>query len=234
MKKNLCPESESVSAQKKREIMEDLVKGHEAATELRLLLQNPFGTEPSLSSHHLIAKVLRSFTQALTIINSSPLAPASADGLAHRNLLFSGENGPSVPRSGNCPTSGDCSEKRSKKGGRGRYNRRKSLLTWTELSYTTDDNHAWRKYGQKKILNSEFPRGYFRCSHRYDKGCKATKQVQRDEQYPQMYQTTYIGSHTCNAISEIVTNSTDSSNWESYLLNSDHDSVYEPLIAHQP
>ncbi|WVY91748.1 hypothetical protein V8G54_037262 [Vigna mungo] len=193
MKTNLCPESESVSAQKKREIMEDLVKGHKAATELRLLLQNPFGTEPSLSSHHLIAKVLRSFTQALTIIHPSPLAPASADGLAHRNPLFSGKNGPSVPRSGNCSTSGDCSEKRSKKGGRGRYNRSakgfycsvtgtrtllrlliriiterfdelgcvriKSVLTWTELSYTTDDNHAWRKYGQKKILNSEFPRG---------------------------------------------------------------------------
>ncbi|KAG2391672.1 WRKY transcription factor 54 WRKY DNA-binding protein [Vigna angularis] len=226
--------------------MEDLVKGHEAATELRLLLQNPFGTEPSLSSHHLIAKVLRSFTQALTIINSSPLAPASADGLAHRNLLFSGENGPSVPRSGNCPTSGDCRFYCSVTSTRTllrlliriiteRFDelgcvRIKSLLTWTELSYTTDDNHAWRKYGQKKILNSEFPR----CTHRYDKGCKATKQVQRDEQYPQMYQTTYIGSHTCNAISEIVTNSTDSSNWESYLLNSDHDSVHEPLIAHQP
>lgn len=48
-----------------------------------------------------------------------------------------------------------------------------------------------------------------------------------------MYQTTYIGSHTCNAISEIVTNSTkDSSTWESYLLNSDHDSdVHDPLIS---
>ena len=123
MKTNLCPESESVSAQKKRELMEDLVKGHEAATELRLLLQNPFGTQPSLSSsHHLIAKVLRSFTQALTIINSSPFAPVS------------GQNGPSVPRSGNRPRSGDCSEKRSKNGGRGRYNRRLTCHIFSPIS----------------------------------------------------------------------------------------------------
>jgi len=31
---------------------------------------------------------------------------------------------------------------------------RKSALTWTQLSCTSDDNHAWRKYGQKEIVNS--------------------------------------------------------------------------------
>jgi len=124
MKMNLCPESETVSSQKMRAITEELVKGQEAATQLRVLLQNPFGSEPSLSSHHLIAKVLTSFTHALSVINSSPFLPGSADGQAYQNLLFSGENGWSVPGSGNCPTSGDCSEKRSQKGGRGRYSRR--------------------------------------------------------------------------------------------------------------
>ncbi|QCE00784.1 WRKY transcription factor 29 [Vigna unguiculata] len=229
MKTNLCPESESVSAQKKRELMEDLVKGHEAATELRLLLQNPFGTQPSLSSsHHLIAKVLRSFTQALTIINSSPFAPVS------------GQNGPSVPRSGNRPRSGDCSEKRSKNGGRGRYNRRKSVLTWTELSYNTDDNHAWRKYGQKKILNSEFPRSYFRCSYKHDQGCNATKQVQLEQENPRMYRITYIDLHTCNDIPKVTHKTVDSSTGESSLLHSDRGSnemdhlISSPNLAMKP
>lgn len=137
MKMNLCPETESVSPQKKRAIMEELVKGQEAATQLRVLLHNPFETDLSLSSHHLIAKVLTSFTQALSVINSSPLLPGSADGLAYQNLLLSGENGWSVPRSSNCPTSGDCSEKRSQKGGRGRYSRRLTchILFLNNLSF---------------------------------------------------------------------------------------------------
>jgi len=48
-----------------------------------------------------------------------------------------------------------------------------------------------------------------------------------------MYQTTYIGIHTCNATSRATTHSTtDSSNWECYLLNSDHDSiVQDPPIS---
>ncbi|KAL9315882.1 hypothetical protein ACSQ67_016883 [Phaseolus vulgaris] len=231
MKMNLCPETESVSPQKKRAIMEELVKGQEAATQLRVLLHNPFETDLSLSSHHLIAKVLTSFTQALSVINSSPLLPGSADGLAYQNLLLSGENGWSVPRSSNCPTSGDCSEKRSQKGGRGRYSRRKRALTWTKLSCTTDDNHAWRKYGQKEIVNSQFPRSYFRCSHKYDQGCQATKQVQRNQECPTMYQTTYTGIHTC---SKATHSTTDSSNWESYLLNSDHDSILQDSPISSP
>lgn len=36
--------------------------------------------------------------------------------------------------------------------------RRKTEQTWTIVSQTIDDNHGWRKYGQKDILNSQFPR----------------------------------------------------------------------------
>ncbi|CAJ1970556.1 unnamed protein product [Sphenostylis stenocarpa] len=229
---NFFPESESVSAQKKRVILKELVKGREAATQLKFLLQNPFRSEPSLSSHELMANMFTSFTNALSVINTSSVEPGSADGVAHRDLLFSGVNLSPVPDSGNHPSPGDCSGKRSQKGGRGRYNRRRSEKTWTELSCTTDDNHAWRKYGQKGILNSEFPRSYFRCSHKYDQGCRATKQVQQDEEYPEMYRTTYFGIHICKATPKITHSATDSSTWESYFLNSDHDSnVQVPLIT---
>ncbi|RDX60869.1 putative WRKY transcription factor 70, partial [Mucuna pruriens] len=212
MKRMVCGESESVSGKKKRLIMKELVKGQEAATQLKLLLQNPFGSEVSLSSQELMTIVLTSFTQALSIITSSSLEPSSAHDLTHRTLL----NASPVATSGNDPSSDGGN--RSRKAGRGRYNRRRSALAWTIVSCATDDNHAWRKYGQKRIQNSEFPRCYFRCSHKYDQGCRATKQVQRDEENPNMYQTTYIGIHTCNA------SSTDSTDWESYLVNSDRDS----------
>ncbi|KAH7514774.1 hypothetical protein FEM48_Zijuj11G0126100 [Ziziphus jujuba var. spinosa] len=32
---------------------------------------------------------------------------------------------------------------------------------------------------------------------RYDQGCKATKQIQRTQENPPLYRTTYIGHHTC-------------------------------------
>jgi len=74
-------------------------------------------------------------------------------------------------------------------------------------------------------------RSYFRCSHKYDQGCQATKQVQRNQECPTMYQTTYTGIHTC---SKATHSTTDSSNWESYLLNSDHDSILQDSPISSP
>ncbi|KAK7385439.1 hypothetical protein VNO78_31159 [Psophocarpus tetragonolobus] len=224
MKNMVCPETETVSPKKRVIIKELLVKGQESAAQLKLLLENPFGSEAPLSSEHLMANVLRSFTQALSVINSSS-QPGSADELPHRNLPFSVQNGSPAAGSAGDLTSRDCSEsrRRSKKVGRGCYNRRRSAHSLTKLSCTTNDNHAWRKYGQKEILNSDFPRSYFRCCHKYDQGCGAIKQVQRDQENPDMYQTTYIGIHTCNATPKATHSVTHSATRDSHLLNSDHD-----------
>ena len=43
-----------------------------------------------------------------------------------------------------------------------------------------------------------FCRSYFRCTHKFTQGCKATKQVQKLESEPRMFSITYIGNHTCN------------------------------------
>lgn len=47
-----------------------------------------------------------------------------------------------------------------------------------------------------------FCRSYFRCTHKYTQGCKATKQVQKVELEPRMFSITYIGTHTCNTNAE--------------------------------
>ncbi|PRQ59650.1 putative transcription factor WRKY family [Rosa chinensis] len=79
------------------------------------------------------------------------------------------------------------------------YKRRKNSESWTVVSpELTDDGQAWRKYGQKMNLNSRHPRCYFRCTHKYDQGCKATKHVQQLQDT--MYKTTYYGNHTCRDI----------------------------------
>ncbi|KAM3274876.1 hypothetical protein ACQJBY_043710 [Aegilops geniculata] len=60
-----------------------------------------------------------------------------------------------------------------------------------------DDGHSWRKYGQKDILGAKHPRGYYRCTHRKSQGCAATKQVQRADEDPALFDVIYHGEHTC-------------------------------------
>ncbi|XP_040379266.1 WRKY transcription factor WRKY51 [Oryza brachyantha] len=55
------------------------------------------------------------------------------------------------------------------------------------------DDYSWRKYGQKPIKGSPFPRGYYKCSTL--RGCPARKHVERDPADPSMLIVTYEGEH---------------------------------------
>ncbi|MED6195128.1 WRKY Transcription Factor [Stylosanthes scabra] len=57
----------------------------------------------------------------------------------------------------------------------------------------SSDIWAWRKYGQKPIKGSPYPRGYYRCSS--SKGCLARKQVERNRSDPTMFIVTFTGEH---------------------------------------
>ncbi|GMH17275.1 hypothetical protein Nepgr_019116 [Nepenthes gracilis] len=57
----------------------------------------------------------------------------------------------------------------------------------------SSDKWAWRKYGQKPIKGSPYPRGYYRCSS--SKGCSARKQVERNSSDPKMFIVTYTAEH---------------------------------------
>ncbi|KAH7365010.1 hypothetical protein KP509_18G003700 [Ceratopteris richardii] len=56
------------------------------------------------------------------------------------------------------------------------------------------DSWAWRKYGQKPIKNSPFPRSYYKCSS--VKGCTARKQVERSPSDPTIIMITYTVEHS--------------------------------------
>ncbi|XP_076897186.1 WRKY transcription factor 22-like [Bidens hawaiensis] len=58
----------------------------------------------------------------------------------------------------------------------------------------SSDVWSWRKYGQKPIKGSPYPRGYYRCST--SKGCLARKQVERNRSDPDMFIITYTGDHS--------------------------------------
>ncbi|XP_028778885.1 probable WRKY transcription factor 70 [Neltuma alba] len=214
-------ESSLLSPKKEKiDVIEGLVQGYQSASQLKFLLQKPFDADGTLSAHEHLAIVLRSFTHSLSLLTSS-----SSDVEVAQNLVVSGENEP--PAADNCldRKSSDASENRGRsapatKSRRGCYKRRRTEQTRTVLSSTADDEHAWRKYGQKEILNFKFPRSYMRCTRKYEQGCRAVKQVQRIQENPEMYQITYIGYHTCKDILKTPQVVTESGNWEPFFADS--------------
>lgn len=75
---------------------------------------------------------------------------------------------------------------------------RRSILT---PSPDSDDGYHWRKYGQKRIMRTSFPRCYFRCCYHRERSCPATKQVQEQHSSnggPRTFLVIYVHEHTCH------------------------------------
>lgn len=61
------------------------------------------------------------------------------------------------------------------------------------------DGYQWRKYGQKRIMKTNFPRSYYRCCYHRERNCPATKQVQQHSYGdPPLFVTIYVHEHTCH------------------------------------
>ncbi|XAR55093.1 hypothetical protein NMG60_11030479 [Bertholletia excelsa] len=74
-----------------------------------------------------------------------------------------------------------------------RKTQQKRVVVQVKAEGLSSDMWAWRKYGQKPIKGSPYPRSYYRCSSL--KGCLARKQVERSLSDPEMFVVTYTAEH---------------------------------------
>nr|URH10298.1 WRKY55 [Phoebe bournei] len=210
------PENSSTNWSK---AIRELTRGREFATELQNLLRKAAGDLESETAGELVAKIMQSFVDTISILNS---------GDSHRNshdpaITRVGAGGPDENMIKD--SEGNMKNPAGKDRRRG-YKRRRSSVTWTKITPSPFiDDHGWRKYGQKEILGAKHPRSYFRCTHRNDQGCQATKQVQKMEEDPPNYLITYMGHHTCKDLSRTPQIILDSTTTQPFSLSFDSNCI---------
>lgn len=67
----------------------------------------------------------------------------------------------------------------------------RSQPSFMTVDKPTDDGYNWRKYGQKQVKGSEFPRSYYKCSY---PNCPVKKKVERSVD-GQVTEIIYKGQH---------------------------------------
>ncbi|XP_038883206.1 WRKY transcription factor 71 [Benincasa hispida] len=78
-----------------------------------------------------------------------------------------------------------------KKGEKKEREARVAFMTKSEVDHL-EDGYRWRKYGQKAVKNSAYPRSYYRCT---TQKCGVKKRVERSFEDPSIVITTYEGQH---------------------------------------
>ncbi|GMJ00284.1 hypothetical protein HRI_003697600 [Hibiscus trionum] len=179
-------------------LVRELIQGMELTKQLRLQLDSASSAE---STDLLVQKILSSYEKALLILKFNGPMPmvqpqqnvGATSGVPESPLSINGS-----PRSDDLDKDNQDTREVSKK--------RKMLPRWTDqvrvtseslFEGTRDDGYSWRKYGQKDILGAKYPRSYYRCTYRHTQDCWATKQVQKSDEDPTIFELTYRGAHTC-------------------------------------
>ncbi|KAI3819146.1 hypothetical protein L1987_12970 [Smallanthus sonchifolius] len=188
--------------------IQELTQGRILIDKLREMLDQPVKIESGLKSGTTV-QVLRMFENTLSILSPSSSKFNRIPDNRHHDMS----------------SSNNWDDQRSKdsmesvktvvpvKTKRGCYKRKKGSSIFTKVTSTmVDDGYAWRKYGQKVIINSKHQRNYYRCTYKFEQGCQATKQVQKTDDESPKYSITYHQHHTCKNLQRAHQIILDSSN----------------------
>ncbi|PAN49800.1 hypothetical protein PAHAL_9G476100 [Panicum hallii] len=181
--------STTLPAERAAAAVNDLVEARDGAATLRTFLLQ-LDDQRAPWAQRVVDGVLSRLSSAMSALD---VGGAAAEG-GQSPVAGSGSGGASRPQQ-SASSSGN-TKKRSFSG-------RSQRPSDKKITATLEDDHVWRKYGQKEIQNSPYPRSYYRCTHSSGQGCNAKRQVQRSETDPSMYVVTYYGEHTCRDPSTI-------------------------------
>ncbi|KAL1551113.1 WRKY transcription factor [Salvia divinorum] len=124
--------------------------------------------------------------------------------------------------------------KTKKKGQKRIRQPRFAFVTKSEVDHL-EDGYRWRKYGQKAVKNSPFPRSYYRCTN---SKCMVKKRIERSFEDPSVVITTYEGQHSHYSVGYprggMVT---QEAAFPTYLTPSSNNSPhlpYHPRLPHPP
>lgn len=114
--------------------------------------------------------------------NSSSISSSFTDDLLTKTVEQQGDQDPKKTKKQLKPK-----KKEKKKPKLPRF----AFMTKSEIDHL-DDGYRWRKYGQKAVKNSPFPRSYYRCT---SSQCNVKKRVERSSDDHAIVVTTYEGVH---------------------------------------
>ncbi|XP_014520499.1 probable WRKY transcription factor 53 [Vigna radiata var. radiata] len=184
---------ESEKSWVQKALVSELIQGLEIARKLK----EDFNIPSSIHTRDsLLQSILSSYNKALLILR--PNAPFSNSETMHQ------------PTQTSSPHEGALKDHQELKQN---AKKRKKMPKWKEqvrvkihngVEEPLQDDYSWRKYGQKNILNAKYPRSYYRCTFQKSKGCFATKQVQRSEEDPNVFDISYRGNHVCSQGKDVV------------------------------
>ncbi|ERM99929.1 probable WRKY transcription factor 57 [Amborella trichopoda] len=114
------------------------------------------------------------------------------------NLSVSSSSSDDLSTKPSDDTKPDQKKNKEKKKGQKRIRQpRFAFMTKSEVDHL-EDGYRWRKYGQKAVKNSPFPRSYYRCTNQK---CTVKKRVERSSEDPSIVVTTYEGQHCHHTVS---------------------------------
>ncbi|XP_062162194.1 probable WRKY transcription factor 57 isoform X1 [Alnus glutinosa] len=129
---------------------------------------------------------------------SDPAAPVGSDSKVgdattsnNQSVSSSPSEDPPERSTGSGGKTPEIPNKVRKKGQKRIRQPRFAFMTKSEVDHL-EDGYRWRKYGQKAVKNSPFPRSYYRCTN---SRCTVKKRVERSSEDPTIVITTYEGQH---------------------------------------